>query len=344
MEPGLGDFFSQVPIQFILAPIFFGVLYVILMFFIFRRAAERRRRRKEALEMGVPESQIAKMPAPRNDLRPAAIFQAASAARVPVSLPAAPARPATNTVAALPEPDLDLLTGALLDEAERMGPVPSAGMPAAPQSAPVHTTAARLPSSERSIPLTIQDVPVTANDDPADAVEVMRIWRDMNDGRLIVQMGGTRYYSLADIQNPDLMRRFSAVMRDLNALAGMSVSAAPRSTGAYPVTAPVFGSAAASTTTSTPARPRVFGGRGRRGQPEEAAQPQGIGALIEQFLQARLPAMPDFATRSIHIRPTPDHGIKIEVDGQFFDTIDEVSDPAVRDFLLQVMRDWENRQ
>ncbi|MBO9308514.1 MAG: hypothetical protein J7551_01890, partial [Chloroflexi bacterium] len=73
-------------------------------------------------------------------------------------------------------------------------------------------------------------------------------------------------------------------------------------------------------------------------------QPEvSIAEQIEEFLQARLLASPQFSTRSIHVRPTPDHGVRIEVDGRFYDTVAEVIDPDVREFLMTIMREWEAR-
>jgi hypothetical protein len=73
-------------------------------------------------------------------------------------------------------------------------------------------------------------------------------------------------------------------------------------------------------------------------------QPAGIAASVEEFLQARLLGSSEFAQRSIHIRPSLDHGIKIEVDSRYYDSIDEVDDPAIREYLLGMMREWEARQ
>ena len=84
---------------------------------------------------------------------------------------------------------------------------------------------------------------------------------------------------------------------------------------------------------------------GRSAAPPPAnAEPAGIAASVEEYLQNRLPASPEFAQRGIHVRPSLDHGIKIEVDGRFYEGIDEVPDEAVREFLLTVMREWEARQ
>jgi len=300
------EFFSQLFSQapwLPLSVLFFGGLYLFLMVIIFRRAAERRRRALMALgEAPSPQ------PAPLN-LTPVV-------SRLSRFLQAS----------RLPEPDLDLLvSGSSAPSAVSPAPTPEAAlMPDTPPVTPYDEHEERVPMSE-----TIHTEPVSL---PEDAVEVMRIWRDVGDGSLIIQIGGQFYRHGAAISNPEQKRRFEAVVRALSAMIN-APSVAPRkpqSAGSSPpASAPVV----------EPPKRGLFG----KAKPAEPQPEVSIAEQIEEFLQARLLASPQFSTRSIHVRPTPDHGVRIEVDGRFYDTVAEVIDPDVREFLMTIMREWEAR-
>jgi hypothetical protein len=298
------EFFSQLFSQapwLPLSVLFFGGLYLFLMAIIFRRAAERRRRARMALGE-VPSAQPASLNVTPVVSRLSRFMQASR----------------------LPEPDLDLLvSGASAPSAVSLAPSPeSSVLPATPS--PVIPYEESMPMSE-----TIHTEPVSL---PEDAVEVMRIWRDVGDGSLIIQIGGQFYRHSAAISNPEQKRRFEAVVRTLSAMIN-APSAEPRK----PLSA--VSSPPASAPAVEPPKRGLFG----RAKPTEPLPQISIADQIEEFLQARLLASPQFATRSIHVRPTPDHGVRIEVDGHFYDTVAEVIDPDVREFLTTIMREWEAR-
>jgi hypothetical protein len=68
-----------------------------------------------------------------------------------------------------------------------------------------------------------------------------------------------------------------------------------------------------------------------------------IAAAIEAYLQHKLRFTPAFDGHSIHIYPSPDGGVSIEVDGQFFDSVGDVTDPDVRSFLQTTIQEWQDR-
>jgi hypothetical protein len=68
-----------------------------------------------------------------------------------------------------------------------------------------------------------------------------------------------------------------------------------------------------------------------------------IAGAIEAYLQHKLHFTPIFDGRSIHIYPAPDGGVSIEVDGQFYDSVGDVNDPDVRDFLQGTIQEWQDR-
>ena len=65
---------------------------------------------------------------------------------------------------------------------------------------------------------------------------------------------------------------------------------------------------------------------------------------IEELLQLRLTATPELAQRSIHIRPALDGGVRIEVDGKFYEGVGDVADQHIREFIQSTIREWEARQ
>jgi hypothetical protein len=76
----------------------------------------------------------------------------------------------------------------------------------------------------------------------------------------------------------------------------------------------------------------------------EASAPLTIADQIEDLLQARLADLPSFQGRTIHVRPSIEGGVRIEIDDKFYDGIGDVDDPAVRELLGDVVREWESQQ
>lgn len=352
------DFFSQVPLPILLAPLILGGLYVVTMVMIFRRASERRRRVRAAREGIDPEA----LKPQRNGV-PGGMLSLLRAAQ---NTPTAPKYD-------LPEPDIDLLTS-FVNMSETNTAAPNAPilepesaeielvdadiLPAAPAPQPrASGTFTVTPSQERSIDMNASTA-ANPTSDPSDAVEVMRIWRDLNDGGLIIQMGGQRYRSLEEVRNPDLLRRFKAVLSELLSLSSEAQPPLPASRRpsldapppANPTTSPsgAPGSMkarlnAVSAPPPEESKPKRFLGLGGK-RSTESAQPAGIADAVEEFLQFRLAADPKLAARSVHIRPSHHHGLIIEVDGHFYESVPEVVDPDVREFLMGVMKEWEARQ
>jgi hypothetical protein len=344
-----GEFFRQMPPQLILAPIIFGALYVALTVHIIRRAAAKRRAKREAAAAGLST------PSPAKSGRRA----------IPLGnflrgeLPDKPLPQAGWTVPPelrnLPEPVLDMLVaGMLLKEPESASaPEPDRALVASGADwittiTPEPALAVSTVTSDREIEMEQENVEL------GDAVEVMRVWRDLSDGSLIVQMGNERYRTLAGIQNQDLARRFVAVVRELWAMVN---SAPSRITGSQPAApdAALPGGAAKrprigllnAEPEQPPGKPNVLKqmartalGTGGTPKPDE---PAGIANAVEDYLQFKLSSTPQFAERSIHIRTSHDHGVRIEVDGHYYDAIGDVIDPDVREFLFAMMREWEAR-
>ncbi len=360
----VGDFIRQVPIGLLLAPVFFGVLYAGVMIFILRRAAERRRRARMGLA-----------PAASGNRRNTGERKNMGGNFLSGQLPERSLEPAAWSIPAglrdLPEPDLEALSFVpLLTEPETvesaliapsmdwlamMAPVPQASSQEVSVTVPQTTTPLPNPDkNRRSI-------------DPTDAVEVMRVWRDLSDGSLIIQMGEQRYRSVGEIANSELGRRFTAVVRELwamvnNGAPARASSVLPSITADPSGTLPAPGGSGgglkgrigllsqqpSSTENDDPSKPRNLLRQVTRTAMGQTAVPEvrrdEISDAVEQYLQLKLSNTPQFQERSIHVRPSGDGGVRIEVDGHFYDGVGDVIDADVRDFLLVVLREWEARQ
>jgi hypothetical protein len=89
----------------------------------------------------------------------------------------------------------------------------------------------------------------------------------------------------------------------------------------------------------TPVKPK----RGQK--PVKEPIPEiNIAASIEAFLQHKLALTPEYISRSIHVRSASHGGVDIEVDGIFYDSVSEVADPAVRQYLADTIQEWQARQ
>ncbi|MGQ9849495.1 MAG: hypothetical protein ACUVSU_05525 [Aggregatilineaceae bacterium] len=310
---GTGDFLRQVSGLIALTCVA-GILWLGLMALVLQRAAERKRRAAQGLEPlpSLPVALYRRLMGTGN--APVAAVSAAPSPRV-----------------AVPLPDLKMLTGDLATQpAPTSAPSPSRE-PDTPSPAPnMAPPAANTPAASETAP----ELPAH------DAVELLRVYRDLADGGLILVIGGQPFRSFAELRDADLDRRLQAVLRDLEALTGLAQPPAPAVNAAqeYP----------AEDLVARP--PSMFRqmtrvAMGQKPEPLVPPTPQrSIAEEIEDLLQERLRDRPEFAGRDIHVRPALSGGVTIEVDGQFFEGVGEVTDEAVRALLTEVVRAWEQGQ
>jgi hypothetical protein len=211
-----------------------------------------------------------------------------------------------------------------------------------------------------------------ADGSATEAVEVLTVLRDVVDGRLLVQIGDKTLLNPA--QDSGFNERLQKVLRELT-VPGTNPPAPPvQAPVAPPPVAPVVQSAEeeeealplpesllppvsaprpASSTNRVPApgvlpsfklddvpleRPQ----RGKKYTPKPVPE-LNIASAIETFIQFKLANMGLFPGRSIHVLPAPDGGVRIEVDGQFFDAVGDVTDIAVREFLAASVQEWQDQ-
>lgn len=304
-DSGFGDFISQIQ-GLLIVTILAGITWVAMTYLIMRRDAERRRRKREGLE-----------PLPSFYKQAYDYFnksETVSASSIPSAAPAEP-------TPAFALPDLDDLiadfapdTNPLVLEEFESAPTPPVKVAAAPIQDEVV-----LPVQEPVVSDEFSYVP-GSNELPGDAVEMMRVWRDVSDGRLIVGMKDQLFASMSEIQDTALRNRFRKLAQDLNQIAGVQASSRP-------MTKP------APTEAAKPTTPAAV--------PEAGS---GIAAQIETYLQAKLLGTPFLIQRNIHVRSGAGGGVLIEVDGLSYEAVGDVTDPEVRQFLQETIQEWESRQ
>jgi hypothetical protein len=205
-----------------------------------------------------------------------------------------------------------------------------------------------------------------------EAVQVMTILRDVVDGGLIVQMGDNAY---VQFEEGDAKQRFMKLMRELSAVVKPG-SKSDAETAAVEAAAPVETAPPPSPAPAAPPKPKPAapaippapkgvslpgdlpkyslddrpieppkGGMfGRAPKPDKNAVPElNIAGSIETFLQHKLQFTPEYAGRSIHVHPAPGGGVAIEVDGEFYDAVSDVTDVEVREYLSTTIQEWQSR-
>lgn len=209
-----------------------------------------------------------------------------------------------------------------------------------------------------------------AEGEETEVAEVFSVLRDLSDGGLIVQIGDKAYRHPASGADAEFRRRFETALRDL---AASTASAAPEQ-------APPAPTAPSEPVTETPVRPsppaptpspvpdlampdlpdiplpgdlpkfrmpaKIETPKRGRIKPDRTPVPEiNIAAAIESFLQHKLSMTGDFAGRSIHVSQSPQHGgVLIEVDGTFFESVADITDDAVREYITATIQEWQDRQ
>ncbi len=194
-----------------------------------------------------------------------------------------------------------------------------------------------------------------AEGEAVEAVEVFTVLRDVAEGGLIIRIGDQAYRNPPAVADADFKRRFHTVLRDL-AGAQQPVEAKPKPSTPKAATAEVPAEASDAMPTFAADEP-IPGDLPKFKLPDKPVKPKrgqrpvaepipeiNIAAAIESFLQHKLTHSSEYAERSIHVRPALHGGVTIEVDGTFYETVGEVADEEVRDYLTATIAEWQARQ
>jgi hypothetical protein len=331
------------------------ILWLGVMYLLFRRTTERRRRQREGLPP-LPGLHVSLMQWLSGKPKPA--FQ--DDAHMP---------DLEMLTGDLPQPDL----AAMMGDFEPPEPEPAqvdlaSAFELPPEPIPAQEFDDSAPLAASFAPDAVQSIQLDETEvsdempAPPDSIELLRVWRDLSDGSLIIEIGGQRFTSVDQLQGANLDRRFMNVVRDLTNMLRAPQQPPPASQPPKPAPPPP----SAAKSPEGPAQPakkspspdedlpsmapgtmfRQIGraAMGYKPEPVEETPALSIPDQIEQVLQKHLVDRPEFAGRSIHVRPSPFGGVRIEVDGQFFEGVGDVSDDEVRALIQDAVREWETGQ
>jgi hypothetical protein len=236
-----------------------------------------------------------------------------------------------------------------------------------------------LPDLSMLVPPDLDDNRVKLNTgDTVEAALLLRVMRDKRDGRLLVVMeDGLGYRSL--VNSPDVRRTFTRLMKELATVVNepdpltQAVAAPPQqaeptagsqpsvptardlmSTPAEPpspsttasvpkVAGPLPGDLPSYKFDDNPAviLPGTIGFKKVEFTPPPAVD---VASAIEAYLQWRLQTTGRFPGRQIHVINAPGGGVRIRVDDQYFDFVDDITDPEAKAFIKQSIQEWQERQ
>jgi hypothetical protein len=206
-----------------------------------------------------------------------------------------------------------------------------------------------------------------------EMIEVLRLYRDLSNGALVVQIGRDKYYSLEEIADLQVRRRFLGNAEAMAQFAQLKKGTSPlidwtsppatvsqeRPEPVQPPPPPMapqppnIAPASSYSAEPTPVQPApslfssLLGGPkpAEAGDKEgEPPKPKSMADEIEELLQYRLALDPVLAQRSVHIRSADDGSILVEVDNTRFDSVGSVTDPEIKAFLQKVVQEWEARK
>lgn len=210
------------------------------------------------------------------------------------------------------------------------------------------------------------------------AVEIMRIVRIPPVGKLVVEIAGKRYFTLAEMDDPKMRQLFLAALGEMIVSAGgyqtvVDAGFAPplaippslsqlqtgRPDAPTPARPPSLEEQQAAFLTSleqggipespsadnTSSRPSFFRRRPRAKQLEEPLLPTlNIAAELNAILQRHLANDPELRKQTIKIEGGSRGGVRINVNGQYYEDVAHVPDPVVRMAIKLATREWEESQ
>ena len=204
---------------------------------------------------------------------------------------------------------------------------------------------------------------------PGDTL-LMRIWRD-REGFLVVETGGQRYRRLFDIRDGERGRQVLEVINRLDAFAKGQVSQIappevslpnppvvslpnppPEKAGLAPEAAveersQAFLEKLQQPETPAPKKTLLTADPVPFRRVNEAQMPSitlNLAGEIDSLLQIRVKASPEFKDRYLRVANTLDGGLRFEVDGARYSTIDEIPEPPVQKIIKAAIADWEAKR
>lgn len=188
---------------------------------------------------------------------------------------------------------------------------------------------------------------------------MMQVFRDAEHGHIVIALDGQYFTSLEQLQTARLDYRFINLVQELVDIADAaqvdarrvtpSGDSAPSSIAAPAELPPIRLSPQQPSADEieipsfTSAIKGAFS-REKRDGAGNAKAPLSIAEQIEQLLQLRLAGHPEFGGQNIHVSPSADGGLEIEVNDEMYHSVDDIPLPEVRGFLQSVIDEWASQQ
>lgn len=203
----------------------------------------------------------------------------------------------------------------------------------------------------------------------ANEKEIMRVLRTPPLSKLVVDVGGKSYQSLADISDERVKQRVMAAIGELVAFAGgykvlVDAGLAPPIVPAAPAPAP-------SEESLTPQQAEFIASlEAQRDAIKNAPPPKSRAAMlgllkppqlpespqfaaapshklsmaeeIDAILQQRLAADPALKDYFIHLEHNPAGGLRIRVNNTYYQEPKEIEDPRIQNLIRQAVAEWRS--
>lgn len=201
-------------------------------------------------------------------------------------------------------------------------------------------------------------------------IEIMHVLRIPPLGKLVVEVSGQRFEKLSEINHEKVEHRLLAAIGELVTFAGgyqALVDAGVASPLAAPQTRPLNPADAEASEQALTAQQARFLAQLEAQRDalrlEKSASysasldpvalatnptsyrpmtEQSLADQIDAILQKHLAASPELSTRNIRLRENPTGGLRIEIDGHFYDRPREIPELAIQQLIKKALKEWES--
>lgn len=197
-------------------------------------------------------------------------------------------------------------------------------------------------------------------------IEIMRVLRVPPLGKLVVEVSGQRFQALAEVNHAKAEQRLLAAIGELITFAGgyqalVDAGVAPPLMPSKPTQTPEATNPENDNLTPQQARfladlqaqrdalrreppPPQLNVTALAAPAALPTRPAGATTLADQIdaiLQKHLAAEPEMAARTIRLRDNPSGGLRIEIDGHFYDRPREIPELAIQRLIKKALKEWE---
>ncbi len=211
--------------------------------------------------------------------------------------------------------------------------------------------------------------PVPSIEKSADTVELLRVLMVRETRKIVVEVDGTRYFTLQAVPDRTIGQR---ILQSAAALLNFTRGIIDTAEGTKSIPIPAVAVSHLPLATATPnvpppqeqtlplgvqprhisqpsavaEKPKLGWGLRRKKPAKDSPEPPAFTAFnlaeqIDEILQAKLAAQNIRTEMKIH--SAPGGGIRIQVDDRFFNAVDDLDDPTARSLIQSAIKEWERR-